>query len=183
MCFATGKRKADYVGKTQKNLVQRLKELRKIHHVTQEEFSERTGISYKYYQAIETGVKKELRISTLERLAEHGGIWQSFERARRGQRHHPRSPRPNALHSGPGGLRHLAKPQERRLQTDYPEQQPVEAPLGEPTHQQLAKREPRGSKAANGHGQERIRRLSIAARPPRRRQSNNPRLQPRLLRR
>jgi transcriptional regulator with XRE-family HTH domain len=66
------------VGKTQKNLVQRLKELRKIHGVTQEEFSERTGISYKYYQAIETGVKKELRISTLERLASAYGIevWQ-----------------------------------------------------------------------------------------------------------
>lgn len=64
--------------KTQKNLVHRLKELRKIHHVTQEEFSERTGISYKYYQAIETGVKKELRISTLERLADAYGIevWQ-----------------------------------------------------------------------------------------------------------
>jgi len=66
------------VGKTQKNLVRRLKELRKIHHVTQEEFSEQTGISYKYYQAIETGVKKELRISTLERLANAYGIevWQ-----------------------------------------------------------------------------------------------------------
>jgi transcriptional regulator with XRE-family HTH domain len=66
------------VGKTQKNLVLRLKELRIIHHVTQEQFSERTGISYKYYQAIETGVKKELRISTLERLANAYGIevWQ-----------------------------------------------------------------------------------------------------------
>jgi transcriptional regulator with XRE-family HTH domain len=66
------------VGKTQKHLVQRLKELRKIHDLTQEQFSERTGISYKYYQAIETGVKKELRISTLERLANAYGIevWQ-----------------------------------------------------------------------------------------------------------
>jgi transcriptional regulator with XRE-family HTH domain len=70
--------KAVYVGKTQQNLVKRLKELRKIHGVTQEQFSERTGISYKYYQAIETGVKKELRISTLERLADAYGIevWQ-----------------------------------------------------------------------------------------------------------
>lgn len=66
------------MGKTQKNLVLRLKELRKIHCVTQEQFSERTGISYKYYQAIETGVKKELRISTLERLVDAYGIevWQ-----------------------------------------------------------------------------------------------------------
>ena len=78
MLGATQFRKAGYVGKTQKNLVKRLKELRKIHHVTQEQFSERTGISYKYYQAIEAGVKKELRISTLERLADAYGIevWQ-----------------------------------------------------------------------------------------------------------
>jgi transcriptional regulator with XRE-family HTH domain len=71
---ATQNSKAVYVGKTQKNLVKRLKELRKIHGVTQEQFSERTGISYKYYQAVETGVKKELRISTLERFAEAYGI-------------------------------------------------------------------------------------------------------------
>lgn len=66
------------MGKTQINLVQRLKVLRKIHNLTQEEFSERTGISYKYYQAVEGGVKKELRISTLERLAGAYGIevWQ-----------------------------------------------------------------------------------------------------------
>ena len=62
------------MGKTQKNLVKRLKELRKIHGITQEQFSERTGISYKYYQAVETGVKKELRISTLERFADAYGI-------------------------------------------------------------------------------------------------------------
>ena len=66
------------MGKTQRNLVHRLKELRRIHHVTQEQFAERTGISYKYYQAIEAGIKKELRISTLERLADAYGIevWQ-----------------------------------------------------------------------------------------------------------
>ena len=74
MWQSTQNRKAIYVGKTQKNLVLRLKELRKIHGITQEQFSERTGISYKYYQAIETGVKKELRISTLERLAGAYGI-------------------------------------------------------------------------------------------------------------
>jgi DNA-binding XRE family transcriptional regulator len=75
---ATQNRKAVYVGKPQRHLVHRLKELRKIHHVTQEQFSERTGISYKYYQAIEAGIKKELRISTLERLATAYGIevWQ-----------------------------------------------------------------------------------------------------------
>jgi transcriptional regulator with XRE-family HTH domain len=63
---------------TQKKLIARLKELRKIHKLTQEEFSERIGISYKYYQAVETGIKKDLRLSTLERLAKAYGIevWQ-----------------------------------------------------------------------------------------------------------
>ena len=63
---------------TQEKLVARLKELRKIHRLTQEEFSEASGISYKYYQAIESGEKRELRISTLERLAKPYGIevWQ-----------------------------------------------------------------------------------------------------------
>jgi|ERR1017187_152777 transcriptional regulator with XRE-family HTH domain len=50
------------------------KELRRIHNLTQEEFSERDGISYKYYQAVESGVKKDLRLSTLERLAKAYGI-------------------------------------------------------------------------------------------------------------
>jgi transcriptional regulator with XRE-family HTH domain len=63
---------------TQKRLVARLVELRKKHNLTQEGFSERSGISYKYYQAVETGVKMDLRLSTLERLANAYGIevWQ-----------------------------------------------------------------------------------------------------------
>jgi transcriptional regulator with XRE-family HTH domain len=61
-------------------LLARLKELRKIHRLTQEAFSERSGISYKYYQAIEGGRKRDLRLSTLERLAKPYGIelWQLF---------------------------------------------------------------------------------------------------------
>ena len=34
--------------------------------LTQEEFSEQSGISYKYYQAVEAGRKKDLRLTTLE---------------------------------------------------------------------------------------------------------------------
>jgi transcriptional regulator with XRE-family HTH domain len=61
-------------------IVSRLKELRKFHGFTQEAFCERSGISYKYYQAIEGGIKRDLRLSTLERLAKAYGIelWQLF---------------------------------------------------------------------------------------------------------
>jgi transcriptional regulator with XRE-family HTH domain len=61
-------------------ILSRLKELRKLHRLTQEAFSERSGISYKYYQAIEGGRKRDLRLSTLERLAKAYGIelWQLF---------------------------------------------------------------------------------------------------------
>jgi len=61
-------------------LASRLKELRKFHRLTQEAFSERSGISYKYYQAVEGGRKRDLRLSTLERLAKAYGIelWQLF---------------------------------------------------------------------------------------------------------
>lgn len=66
------------VSKTQKHLAARLKELRKIHGLTQVAFAECSGISYKYYQAVEAGIKKDLRLSTLERLAKAYGIkvWQ-----------------------------------------------------------------------------------------------------------
>lgn len=52
----------------------RLRELRVAHGLTQEGFAERSGISYKYYQAVECGRKRELRLSTLERLAAAYGI-------------------------------------------------------------------------------------------------------------
>jgi transcriptional regulator with XRE-family HTH domain len=52
----------------------RLRELRKIHGITQEQFSEATGFSYKFYQLIEIGKKNDLRLSSLERLAAAYGI-------------------------------------------------------------------------------------------------------------
>jgi transcriptional regulator with XRE-family HTH domain len=52
----------------------RLRELRKRHKLTQEQFSELSGISYKYYQALEAGRKREVRLSTLERVAQAYGI-------------------------------------------------------------------------------------------------------------
>ena len=55
-------------------LLARLRELRDRHELTQEAFSEVSGISYKYYQAIEGGRKPDLRLSTLERIAKAYGI-------------------------------------------------------------------------------------------------------------
>jgi transcriptional regulator with XRE-family HTH domain len=57
-----------------KRLITRLRELRKLHHITQEQFSEVTGFSYKFYQLIEIGKKCDLRLSSLERLAKAYGI-------------------------------------------------------------------------------------------------------------
>ena len=56
------------------SLIQRLRDLREAHGLTQEAFAEMAGISYKYYQAVEAGRKRELRLSTLERLARAYGI-------------------------------------------------------------------------------------------------------------
>jgi len=50
-------------------LLKRLRELREKTGLTQEQFAERIGISYKYYQQIELGNKRELRLSTVDRLA------------------------------------------------------------------------------------------------------------------
>jgi transcriptional regulator with XRE-family HTH domain len=59
---------------TIQRLLARLRQLRKTHNLTQEQFSELSGISYKYYQAIEAGRKRDLRLSTLERLAAAYGL-------------------------------------------------------------------------------------------------------------
>jgi transcriptional regulator with XRE-family HTH domain len=55
-------------------LLPRLKQLRQMQGLTQEAFAEKAGISYKYYQAVEAGRKRELRLSTLERLAAAYGL-------------------------------------------------------------------------------------------------------------
>jgi transcriptional regulator with XRE-family HTH domain len=55
-------------------LLPRLKRLRVRQGLTQEAFAERAGISYKYYQQVEAGRKRELRLSTLERIAAAYGI-------------------------------------------------------------------------------------------------------------
>ena len=60
--------------KTLASLLRRLRELRDAHGLTQEAFAELAGMNYKYYQAVEAGRKRELRLSTLEKLAAPYGI-------------------------------------------------------------------------------------------------------------
>jgi transcriptional regulator with XRE-family HTH domain len=60
--------------KTIVHLLKRLKTLRKKHELTQEQFAELSGIGYKYYQAVEGGRKRDLRLSTLERISDAYGI-------------------------------------------------------------------------------------------------------------
>ena len=50
-------------------LLGRLKALRIARGLTQEEFAEKSGFSYKYYQALEAGRKRNMRLETLDRLA------------------------------------------------------------------------------------------------------------------
>lgn len=50
-------------------VLKRLKALRVKHGLTQEQFSEISGIAYKYYQQLEAGRKRDFRLSTLERVA------------------------------------------------------------------------------------------------------------------
>lgn len=71
------------------SLLKRLRELRKLKDLTQEEFAEQSGISYKYYQAVEAGRKKDLRLSTLERLAKAHGLelWELFLPDKRFENH------------------------------------------------------------------------------------------------
>ncbi len=76
MFAATGHDYAGFVSKstTGKLLVARLRELRKRHSLTQEQFSELSGVAYKYYQLIEIGKRIDLRLSTVEKLAKAYGL-------------------------------------------------------------------------------------------------------------
>jgi transcriptional regulator with XRE-family HTH domain len=51
------------------HLLKRLKYLRRKAGLTQEQFAERCGMSYKVYQMVESGRRPDMRLSTLERLA------------------------------------------------------------------------------------------------------------------
>lgn len=54
---------------TVKRLLARVRELREARGLSQEAFAEKAGLTYKYYQHVEAGRKRDLRISTVEKLA------------------------------------------------------------------------------------------------------------------
>lgn len=54
---------------TAKRLLARVKELREARGLSQEKFAEKAGLGYKYYQHVEAGRRRDIRLSTLEKLA------------------------------------------------------------------------------------------------------------------
>jgi len=60
------------------HLAARVRQLRQRHGLTQEEFAEIAGFSYKFYQQIEAGRKKQVWLETVERLSASFGLeaWQ-----------------------------------------------------------------------------------------------------------
>ena len=87
------------MGDSTEQLTARLRELRVSRGLTQEAFAETAGFSYKYYQSIEAGRKREVRLSTLDRLAQAHGIetWEllhpDLPRLRQGSKKSASSPK------------------------------------------------------------------------------------------
>jgi len=51
-----------------------LLKLREMRELSQEDVAHLAGIDYKFYQSIEAGRRKELRVSTIERIAKAYGL-------------------------------------------------------------------------------------------------------------
>ena len=62
----------------------RVKQIRQAHALTQEQFAERAGLDYKYYQHVEAGRRPNLGMETLLKIAKGAGLelWEllNFER-------------------------------------------------------------------------------------------------------
>ena len=57
-----------------KRLLARVKLLRESLGLSQEAFAEKAGLAYKYYQHVEAGRKRDIRLSTLQKLAKACGL-------------------------------------------------------------------------------------------------------------
>jgi transcriptional regulator with XRE-family HTH domain len=62
------------VSKSSEVVLGKLKVLRKGLGLTQEKFAERLDLNYKYYQKLELGLRKDIRSSTIDRIAEAVGL-------------------------------------------------------------------------------------------------------------
>ncbi len=51
-----------------------MKEFREAHGLSQEAFAEKAGLGYKYYQHVESGRRRDIRLSTIEKLAKACGV-------------------------------------------------------------------------------------------------------------
>ncbi len=97
------------------NLSQRLRCLRSRCGYTQEQFAEQAGLSYKFYQQIESGRKKQIWLETVKRLAAGFGLeaWQLLA---------PEEPEPGAAvaepaaqyRTGTGATKKAKKPKKAR---------------------------------------------------------------------
>lgn len=59
---------------TRKQLAKRIRALRSKRGLTQEQFAEKIGIKYKYYQEYEGKRPRDIRLSTLEKIAKGLGM-------------------------------------------------------------------------------------------------------------
>ena len=57
-----------------KRLLARVKEFREARGLSQEAFAEKAGIGYKYYQHVESGRRRDVRLSTLTKMAAGLGL-------------------------------------------------------------------------------------------------------------
>jgi len=55
-------------------LLARVKQLRESLGLSQEAFAEKAGLGYKYYQSVEAGRRRDIRLSTLQKLAKACGL-------------------------------------------------------------------------------------------------------------
>ena len=59
---------------TATRLLARVKELREARGLSQEAVAEKAGLGYKYYQHVESGRRRDIRLSTIEKLAKACGL-------------------------------------------------------------------------------------------------------------
>jgi transcriptional regulator with XRE-family HTH domain len=107
---------------TATRLLARVKQLREAHGLTQEAFAEKSGLDYKYYQSVEAGRRRDLRLSTLEKLAKACGLklWQLLNLDDDTPAALAEDPAPNEFRPPVGkAARKTAKPKagERRVET------------------------------------------------------------------